>query len=545
MKKNVLIFSAFLFFLVSCSDSYDYPGDRIRIAIPDDVTTFNPMFAFTITEGVISELLYLPLVKHEWDSNTLSLKPVNYLASSWKWISDKQLEVVIKKNILWSDGKPVSLDDVVYSLTIYSDPKAKSKFYDYFGNFYTEENKKIIPEESFKQINDSTLVINFHEKSSPNLLDIDFPIIPKHFFNEIEVADLENSAKNLQPVTGGPYKISNWTRNSSLLLEPVENHFLISDNNTPKIEFVVITDYQARLLKLTNGEIDIIQDVLPEDVEEIENSGLAFTDEVQGRDYDYIGWNNIDPAAFQKGEVIPHKIFGSVQVRKALTKAINRKQILSDYLKGNGVLSNGPVTPEVLPDYKPITNYYNPEEAVQILADLGWKDSDNDGILDKDGTIFEFDLNIVTGSKRKKYTAEVVKASLGKIGIRVNIVSTEYNNFIENLFTKNTDAWIGGWYVPLPIEFNVYWNGNLEVAPYNFSSYRNQETDKLLTEFYNHSVFAPPVDLLQKIQKQIFEDHPVTFLFWVDQVFGVNKRVNNMDINPMGAIHSCWEWRVD
>jgi len=545
MKKFILVLSAISLLFISCTKTPDYPTDKVRIAIPDDVTTFNPMFSFTISEGVVSELLYLPLVKHEWNNTTKAIEPVNYLASSWKWVNEKSLEVVLKKNIYWSDGKPVTLDDVIFSLVVYSDPESKSKFYGYFTNYITDENEKIVSEKSFQVQNDSTLLITFNEHGSPNLLDIDFPIIPKHFFGELNIADLENSEKNLQPVTNGPYKIKSWVRNSSLLLEPVENHFLITDKNTPDIEFVVVSDYQARILKLSNGEIDIIQDIIPEDVEEINNSNLAYTDEVKGRDYDYIGWNNIDPEAFENGKSLPNKLFGSAKVREALSTAINRELILKDYLKGKGTLSNGPVTPTVFENYKPVTDLFNPEKAIEILKAEGWTDSDNDGILDRDGTKFEFDLTIVTGSKRKKYAAEIVKSNLEKIGVKANIKNIEYNNFIDNLMSHKIDAWVGGWYIPLPVELRVYWYSDFREAPMNFAGYQNAVTDSLLNDLANYPYVSPPKEKLEGLQEQIFSQHPVTFLYWVDQVFGINKRVKNIDVNPLGAIHSCWEWRID
>lgn len=543
--KKLLVFSLISLIIISCSNSSEYPDDRVRIAIPDDVTTFNPMYSFSVTEGAVSELLYLPLVKHEWNETAKSIVPVKYLASDYQWVNKTTLKIVMRTNVYWSDSQPLAFQDVTFSLISYSDPAANTKFYGFFDNYYTDEEGKIIGDKTFEVVNDSTLIIKFREDSNPNLLDIDFPLIPEHIFGNIPPEELMKAPQNQKPVTSGAYKLKSWVNNSSLLLEPVTDHFLNSDNEAVSIEFLVISDYQARLLKLKQGEVDFIQDILPEDVAEVNSYDFAHTEVIKGRDYDYIGWNNIDPKAINEGSIKPNKFFGDKKVREALSLAINRKQILEDYLKGNGLLSNGPVTPIVFDSYIEDADLYNPDRSKELLAEAGWKDNDNDGLLDKNGEKFSFDLNVVSQSKRKAYIAEIVKANLSKVGIEVNIKNMEYNNYVDNLMGKQFDSWVGGWYIPLPIELKVYWGSDFKQAHLNFAGYQSLATDNLLNELYTHSLFSPPKHILQEIQEAVYKDHPFTFLFWVDQVFGVNNRVSGVDINPLGAIHSCWEWRLN
>ncbi len=97
---------------------------------------------------------------------------------------------------------------------------------------------------------------------------------------------------------------------------------------------------------------------------------------MKGREYDYIGWNNIDPAAFNKDKkVTPNKFFGSANVRKALTYAINRKEILDSYLNNYGELAVTPVTPifknSIDSSIKPYP--YDVQKAKELLAEEGWK----------------------------------------------------------------------------------------------------------------------------------------------------------------------------
>lgn len=544
MKKNIIVFSVILLFIISCSETSKYPENKIRVASADNVTTLNPMYAYNITEGNISELLYLPLIKQEWNNGKKNLEPVGYLAEKWKWENDHKLSVTLRNGITWSDSVPVTVKDFVYSLVTYSDTASHSKFYGYFDNFITDNTGKISVEKSFEIISDTELYINFNPESQPTLVDVDFPVIPEHYFGQIPVNELETSDKNVKPVSNGPFLLKEFNRNTSVILTPRKDHFLYANGTAPEIEFQEITDYQTRLLMLNQGETDIIFDVVPDDVESIQNTGLAKIYEVAGRDYDFIGWNNI---IFDESSerYVPHPLFGNKEVRKALSMAINKKQIIDDYLKGYGIPANGPVTPVVFDNYNTDLDIYNPDSAKSILAAQGWYDSDTDGYLDKNGTRFEFNLTVVADSKRKKFAAQRTVADLDKIGIKANLKQVDYNKYVDDLFARKIDAWSGGWYIPLPVEFATFWHSGPDAYPMNFPGYSSEKADSLFAELKKYPVYAPPKELLEEIQETVFNDHPVTFLYWVNQIAGINERVKNIDVNPLGVIHTCWNWRVE
>ena len=177
--------------------------------------------------------------------------------------------------------------------------------------------------------------------------------------------------------------------------------------------------------------------IKPEDTPALKKQENIVIVPVKGREYEYIGWNNIDPDIFNNDEkLVPNKFFGSAKSRKAFSYAINKQEILEEYLQNYGQLAAGPVSPifkEVInPEIKPYN--YDPAEAKQLLGEEGWKDTDNDGILEKNGIKFSFDLFVPGGNPLRNYSATVIKNDLKEIGISVNIQTMELNTFLDNLF---------------------------------------------------------------------------------------------------------------
>lgn len=131
-------------------------------------------------------------------------------------------------------------------------------------------------------------------------------------------------------------------KNQSIILEADSNSFLFNTAQTSEIIFKIIPDYTSRILQLKKGDIDLVELIKVEDIEDFKSlSNLSIFNNV-GREYDYIGWNNIDPEEFSSGKVKPNKLFGNKNVRRALTIAINRKEILSEYLLNKGTLASTP-----------------------------------------------------------------------------------------------------------------------------------------------------------------------------------------------------------
>jgi len=470
------------------------------------------------------------------------------LAEKWEWSDDgNSLQLYLRDDIFWSDGNPITIYDIIYTFDIYSDPNVESRFFGQFQNFYTIDGQQIDIEKTFKVISLSVLEINFKKDSNPTLLDVNLEIIPKHIWSKYKPEEFPQVQANFEPVTSGPFKLSKWERESIISLRIDSSNFLYDPENIKEIIFKIIPDYKSRIIQLKTNAIDLSNNIKSEDVDELKLTGDVILSTLRGRDYDYIGWNHIDPQEYQKSKVIPNKFFSTAEIRKALTHAINRKEIIQSYLEEFGELCKGPVSPMFKSYFDPdLPEYdYDPSIAIKILKANGWEDKNSDGVVEKGDVEFSFDLYISTGNPRRNYVATIVKNNLKVVGIEVNIQTLEMGAFVESLMTRDFDAWIAGWTIAVPIDLNPYWNSDPEIGFLNFSSYQNNEKDVLLDSLQQRLNESEKIIIYKKLQRIFYEDEPVTFLFWYDNIIAYNDRLTKINFSNLGLFKNAWEWRTN
>lgn len=549
IKKSFFLLPILIIALLSsCSTKTEHPN-RVVIGIPADVNTFNPLFAFSVDEGSITEQLYLSLVDFRWNDEKGGLDAFPMLAKKWEWADDSSfVTFYLREDVKWSDGEQLTAKDVIFSLDVYSDPVVNSRLYGFFEDLYTDEENHIDVKKTFDLISPYVLQINFKPGSYPRLIDVVHPVIPEHIFDKYDRKDIETAEANFNPVTSSPFVLKKWDRNQTITFGVNENSFLYNPKNINELIFKIIPDYTSRLTQLTKGEIDLMELISTEDIDELKNSERIRLMTVDGREYDYVAWNNIDPNVYKDGGgITPNKFFGKKEVRMALTYAINRKEILEEYLYNYGELAATPISPIFKKYFNPdIEQYnYNPEKARKILTDQGWRDTNNDGVIDKNGIEFEFTLNIPGGNPLRTYASTVIKNNLKAVGINIEVETLEMGSLIDKLNSKSMDAWMAAWYIPIPIELKAFWYSDLQNYPLNFVSYQNIEADKIMDELTKNSTVDKKKELYFKFQELIQEDEPVTFMYWISNIVGINKNLRNTGIGPLGTITHCWEWSVE
>jgi peptide/nickel transport system substrate-binding protein len=543
---SILSLLIILLFISGCRKESSEKAGRVIVAIDSDIESFNPLFAFSDNEGNISELLYASLVEHEWNSVKGGLDTFPMLAKSWEWNKDSSSIILYLRNdVIWSDGQQFTANDVVFSFDVYSDPVVQSKLYGTFKNFYIDSLMHIDLKKTFVIISPYVIIINFKKNPSPSFYDIDFPIIPEHVYKNINRKDFVTAEKEINPVTDGAFFLSKWNKNQSIILNANKKSFLYKNDDISELIFKVVPDYNSGLTQLKNGEIDLLQDIKSDDYSAVSKTNSLSTVAVKGREYDYVGWNNIDPDNYKKTKhIIPNKLFGNFEVRKALTLAINRDEILKQFLNNHGEIASGPVS-SIFKDafnneLHPLT--FSPDSSKEILAKAGWKDTEMNGILKKGGQEFSFTLSIPGGNPRREFTATIIQNNLQAIGVKVIIEKLEPEVFFQKMFNRELTAWVAGWTVPIPLDLKVFWYSKLSETPLNVTSYQNNDADKLLEKIELTQNPEERNAFYKKLQEIIYKDNPVTFLFWDDKITAYNKRIKNITASPLGIFHNCWNW---
>jgi peptide/nickel transport system substrate-binding protein len=538
MKQKHLLYIIvliFVFILPSCISKKPPQNDRIVVAIQADAGSLNPLFAFSFQEVNITELLYLSLVQHEWNDSAGDVKTYPLAAKNWTWNKDSTtVTVFLRDDINWRDGQKLTAEDVIFSFDVYSDPDVQSRLFGTFNRFYLEKDQHVDLNKSFESDNPFIIKIHFKAHSNPGLFDIDLPILPKHVFSHFDRKKFAQLEKGVDSVTCGPFYLYKWNPTQSIILRADEKSVLYRSGTVIELIFKVVPDYNSRITQLKNGEIDLMENVKADQVNDLKTLKNINIESVKGREYDYAGWNN------------KNVLFSNPKVRNALTYAINREEILSEYLGNNGDLAVGPVAPIFKDSYnhslKPFE--FNPGKAKELLADEGWKDLNKDGIIEKNGAQFSFILNYAGGNPRREFAATVIKNNLKAIGIEVKTESLEPGVFIEKMFSHKLDAWLAGWSVPIPLDLKPYWFSDLTLASFNLTGYKNTAVDELLEKIDKSQAGTNKNLLYKQLQEILYEDNPVTFLYWIDNIVAFNNRLENINITPLGSVNHCWYWSV-
>ncbi len=546
MKTVLKITSIFLLLLLfGCSGSKK--RDNFIIGISSDIESFNPAFTMTMTEGNVSELIYLGLVGYNWNEAKGDLEPFPLLAESWTWGKDSSyVDIKINKDAKWSDGTDLTAQDVLFTFDFYSDPAVQSKFYGTFENFILKKDQSIDLEKTFRIVSDKEIIINFAKGGKPSTFSFDLPLLPKHIFEKVNRKEAVNSDLNLKPVGSGPYVLDEWNKNQYIKLKLNKNSFLTGNGSIGELVFKVVPDYNNLIVQLKKGEIDFAEELKFEDVKSLkENSDLVITT-IKGRDYDYMGLNNIDPDAYAKGEIKSNPLFGDSLVRKAVIHAIDREMIVNEYLGGYGKTAVVPIAPifKSIADtlLKPYS--YSLKTAKELLSRAGWNDTDSDGYVDKNGKNFSFTLAVPGGNKLRSEIATIIKDNLKQAGIQVSIEPVEPSVFVEKMFARKFNAFLSGWSVPIPIDLKPYWYSDLKNNPANTVGFRNKKTDQLLDEMKKRLPPAAEKKVYYDFQRIMYDDAPAVFLFWKDKIAAYNSRLRETGFSPLGTVHYCWKWRL-
>src|SRR5690606_20526118 len=256
----ILFLLPLLLLNISCRKDEPVSPDRLIVGITADVKTINPLYAFSVDEGNINDLLFLSLVKLNWNEAEGNIETFPLLAERWQWTEDSSSVIFYLRNdVNWSDGIKLSAYDVSFSFELYSNPLVQSKFYGGFEYLYLNEDYSIDMENSVEVMDSFAIKINFIPVSSTKLIDVVVPVLPKHIFEQLQFSEIPTSDINFNPVSSGPYKLKRWDRNQSIILEADQSSFLYSDEMIKEIVFKIVPDYNSRITQLKKGEIDLIE----------------------------------------------------------------------------------------------------------------------------------------------------------------------------------------------------------------------------------------------------------------------------------------------
>lgn len=503
-------------------------GDWFVWALPAEPRTLNPLTARDLYARYVRGYGKVFQTLADYDVATMKLKGV--LAESWTLEDDgKVITFKLRPEAKWSDGKPVTADDVVFSVETVKNPKIDCPdVRNYFEDLVRVE-----------KIDDHTVRYHWRKKYFKSLEvagDGTF-IIPKHIYGPVVAADPEkfnrirgSTADNKDdPVIGsGPYILERWDTGQSITLARNTNYW----GDPPaldKMVFKFIKNEQAALQAFEKGEVDMIAptprqyDAKANDPEFRRKYRIVkFSSPLSG--YSYVGYNGKKP------------LFADKRVRQALTMALDRELIIRDMWFNIGQVGYSPfyqMGPQTAPDLKPWP--YDLERSRRLLAEAGWRDTDGDGILDKDGRKFAFKFLMTTDNKVGEEQARYLQSQFAKLGIKVELNALEWSSFLEKINNQDYEctalAWGGG--SPENDPYQIWHSSQAVDRGSNFVSFINKRADELIEQARQELDTDKRNALYHEFHRILHEEQPYTFLVAREFVYFINPRFENVKAHPL------------
>ncbi|HKO58633.1 MAG TPA: ABC transporter substrate-binding protein [Thermoanaerobaculia bacterium] len=486
-------------------ESKPQDGGTLIRRLESDVSTLNPILAAGEYDKIVGDYLFTPLLY--LDAN---LRPIAGLADSWE-ISKDGLEYTFHLNpkATFSDGQPVKASDVLFTLRKIME--ADSESVQVAAAFITADVKRS------RAIDDHTVVIGFKEALAAQLVRFaELATLPEHVYKDGDF----KTAYTSTAVGSGPYKLVRRVPGKEILLERRADFW----GRKPYIQtvlFKVITDGQTAWNALKVGDIDetvISSDIFLRDGKRPELRRYIDFRRFYMMNYNYIGWNGRNP------------LFADKRVRRALGMCVNLESVVNDLYHGTARAMSGPFTPDeyafnpevpVLP--------YDPQGALRILNSLGWLDTNHDGILDRGGKPFRFEMSVFAGNQIALPFAQLLQAELKKIGVEMSIAPIEPASLIDRVLHGNYDAVFMAWNLDADPDNSAEFHSR-EIIPngQNFVYYSNPEADRLLDAARRELDFSKRTKLYQQLHAVLADDQPYTWTVQVSSKWAFNKRVHGV-----------------
>ena len=229
-----------------------------------------------------------------------------------------------------------------------------------------------------------------------------------------------------------------------------------------------------------------------------------------------------------------------------MTMGIDRQLIIDNLYYGLAEVCTSPFIPQLWAyndGIEPLP--YDPEAARALLAEEGWKDTDGDGWLDKDGQAFEFEIITNQGNQIRNDIQVMVQEQLGKIGVKAVPVILEWTVMLKKHKASDFESIISAWRVGTKVDLAPIWGcDSRDKGGYNRVDYCNLEVDRLNSTACGILDFEEARPLFYKAQEIIYEEQPFTFLYNPHALLALHERFTGARPDAISMYHNLHEWKV-
>ncbi len=509
----------------SASSDTAASGEKIiNVGVTNTIGSLNPLL---LNGGEINKyatgLMFLPLMELDADLNFEGM-----LADSITTEDNKNFIVHIDDAATWSDGTPVTADDVVYTALRLASPvigNTAMMYYVFEGvgdDGFVEEGAESI--DGIQKVDDKTVqfttkeempITTFENSYARYLLTLPKHVIEQYSEEELSTADWFNHPD----VVSGPFIVTDFDVDHYISYEANKDYW----KGAPKIDKlnIKIVDGSQLYAGLQSGEIDITQqtmsDIPQEDYESVE--ALDNVDVVYGSPV-------TNQSVFIQTKNVP-----DVKVRQAMLYAIDRQQILEELLNGHGEIVDGflsSASPFYDDSLTPVS--YDPEKAKALLEEAGWDGSQT----------IRFYVN--SGDSTFVNAASIIAAEWAAVGIKAEIQTVDFATLMSVAGTEDYDVLAVQYtYAPVDPYPDVAW---LLGGEGSWTGYSDDTLNDALTKSQLTSDPEETKELFSVVDKKVQEDVPMFSAYVISAQGAVSKRITGAVPSVYGFFNDVQNWDV-
>ena len=543
-----------------------FGGEIVSSTIGEGPKTFNPFTSTDATSSTMADMMYDGL----FTTNPMTGKVLPKLAKSID-IRGNHYIIHLRKGVIWSDGKPITADDVIFTW--------KDIIFAGLGNTSTRDGMIIEGElPKIRKIDDYTVEFIIKRQFAPFLRMLSAPIAPKHYFSKDK--NWQNNfnrflSTNINPkdiVSIGAYRLKEYVPAQRVIFEKNPNYYMINKNGEKlpyldKIIYLIVGDINNQILKFEAGELDEISlkggDVARYKAKESTSDYVIYN---LGADNGtmFIAVNMNTRYRKENGKIkyfVPIKKqrwFNDTNFRKAIDYAIDRDSMVQN-------IANGMATPLFTAE-SPNGIYYNSKikghkrdinKAKNLLKNSGFSFK-NGQLYDKYGNQVEIDLSTNAGNTEREALGVMVKQDLADIGIKVNFKPIEFNSLVNKITNSfDWDLIILG-LTGSPVEPHNGKNVWYSSGPLHLFNQRqpNQPLkdirpwEKRIDELFEKAAlklsFSERKKYYDEYQQIIYNEAPIIYLYSPIRIYAIRRKIKNLYPSTLsGLIYNLEELYID
>jgi len=539
-RKHAAITLLMVMMASACQDDTraragDAGGTMVIVTTADADILFPPLVSSALGRPV-TELIYDYLAEVGKDMNTIGdegFRP--QLARNWRWSPDSlSIAFRIDSAAHWHDGVPVRAEDVQFTYSVYTDSTVGSATAGQISNI----DSVTVPDSL-------TAVFWFHKRAPLQFFDAtnQMQILPRHVFGRVARDSLRQFASATPPVGSGRFRLVRWNRGSSLELGPDSSNYR-SPPKLGRVIWSIVPSAVTATTKLFGGEADLYDVMRPENLREVISHPEIRLVSAPGTDYGFVGFNLRDPARHDS----PHQLFGSRELRLALSMAVDRTSIVASVFDSLARVAVGP-TVRVFPTTDTTIEgiRYDPASAARLLDSLGWRINGADSIRRRNGQKLRFSMLVSSSSLNKKKLAVLLQEQLRKIGVRMDLDQIDRSTFEARLRARDFDAALWSWHLGSSAGvLKETWTTAAARPPsgLNYGSYTNPVFDAYVDSATSAMDLGASRRYYTLAYRTAIQDAPAIWLYEPRMVLGIHRRIKPAAIRPDAWWYSLGDWYI-